>query len=334
MNRDVMQRALGRAYVVDQELGRAGMWCVFRATEPTTGRAVVVKALDPEFASGVAVERFAREVRLLSRLVQPNIVPIVGGGDAGGSPYYVMSYIDAPTLRERLAGAPRLPLQQSMHVLRDVAKAMTYAHAQGVVHHDLTPEHVLLSGDTIMVSDFGIAPALAASVASGGAGAGRRGAGARRVTPSAGNPAYRSPEQVGVGMSDLRADLYAWGVLAYELITGVHPFGGRETSGGEPRAGWIEHPAPIGHGNPALPAALASVVMRCLEREPDKRPVSAADLIVALDSASRPNATPVGPLAVNPTAHAAPATGGGNRWFVGVAALIVLAAVVWELLRR
>lgn len=334
MNRDVMQRAVGSAYVIDQELGRAGMWRAFRATEPTTGRAVVIKALEPEFASGVAVDRFAREVRLLSRLVQPNIVPIVGAGEAEGSPYYVMSYVDAPSLRERLAGAPRLPLPQSMHVLRDVAKAMTYAHAQGVVHHDLTPEHVLLSGDTIMVSDVGIAPALAAAVASADAGAGRRGAGARRVTPTAGNPAYRSPEQAGVGMSDLRADLYAWGVLAYELITGAYPFGGRETSAGGARVGWTEHPAPIGRGNPALPAALASVVMRCLEREPDKRPVSAADLIVALDSASRPNATPVGPIAVRASADGSSMSDGATRWIVGLAALVVLAAVAWLRLRR
>lgn len=333
MNRDVVQGAVGSAYVVDTELERAGMWRAFRATEPTTGRAVVIKALEPEYARGVAVERFAREVRLLSRLAQPNIVPIVAGGDADGSPYYVMPCIDAPSLRERLAGGTRLSLAQSMHVLRDVAKAMTYAHAQGVVHHDLTPEHVLLSGDTIMLSDFGIAPALAAAVASPDAGAGRRGAGARRVTPTAGNPAYRSPEQAGAGMSDLRADLYAWGVLAYELITGAHPFGGRETSPGAPQVGWIEHPATIGRGNPALPAALASVVMRCLEREPDKRPVSAADLLVALDSASRPNATPVGPVAVSASAGSS-TSDGATRWIVGLAALVVLAALAWMRSRR
>lgn len=334
MNRDVVQRAVGSAYVVDQELEPAGMWRVFRATEPTTGRAVLIKALDPVYAGSPAVDRFAREVRLLSRLAQPNIVPIVAGGDAEGSPYYVMSYIDAPSLRERLADGTRLSLPQSMHVLRDVAKAMTYAHAQGVVHHDLTPEHVVLSGDTVMVSDFGIAPTLASAVASTTAGDGRRGAGARRVTPTTGNPAYRSPEQAGAGMSDLRADLYAWGVLAYELITGVHPFGGRESSPGEPRVGWTERPAPIGRGNPALPAALASVVMRCLEREPDKRPVSAADLIVALDSASRPNATPVGPLAVHPTATRAPASSVVTRWIVGIAALVVLVALAWLRSRR
>lgn len=139
-------------------------------------------------------------------------------------------------------------------------------------------------------------------------------------------------------MSDLRADLYAWGVLAYELITGAHPFGGRETKAGQPRVGWTEHPAPIGRGNPALPAALASVVMRCLEREPDKRPVSAADLIVALDSASRPNATPVGPVALPSTAAGVVESGGATRWFVGLvvglAALVVLAAVAWMRLRR
>jgi serine/threonine-protein kinase len=287
--------------------------------------------LEPEYAGSLAVERFVRAVRLLSRVAQPNIVPIVGGGDAEGSPYYVMSFIDAPSLRERLASGTRLSLAQAMHVLRDVAKAMTYAHAQGVVHHDLTPVHVLLSGDTVMVSDFGIAPALASAAASADSRAGRRGAAARREsgTPTSGNPAYRSPEQVGAGMSDLRADLYAWGVLAYELITGTHPFGERESLSGEPHVGRSEVAAPIGRGNPALPAALASVVMRCLEREPDKRPVSAADLIVALDSASRPHATPVGPVAVRSTAEGSPAEGGATRWFVGLAALVVLAAVAW-----
>ena len=229
-----LQSALGDAYQIERELGGGGMSRVFLAREQALGRAVVIKVLLPVLAAGLRAERFAREVRVVAAMQHPNVVPLFSAGDAAGLPYYVMPYVSGESLRARLTREGRLPLADALSILRDVARALAFAHERGVVHRDVKPENVLLAGDAAVVTDFGIAKALVAA----GTGAGERPerASARdlrtlsAVGSTIGTPAYMAPEQAtGDPRVDHRADVYAWGVLAYELLAGTHPFADRVT---------------------------------------------------------------------------------------------------------
>jgi serine/threonine-protein kinase len=157
-------------YHLDRELGGGGMSRVFAATESALGRAVVIKVVAPGLVEGISADRFTREVKLAARLQQANIVPLLSAGETSGVPYYTMPFVDGLSLRARLMSGEPVSLAEATHVLRDVAKALAYAHAQGVVHRDIKPENVLLSGGTAMVTDFGIAKALTASRTQDGSG--------------------------------------------------------------------------------------------------------------------------------------------------------------------
>ncbi|HTI63101.1 MAG TPA: serine/threonine-protein kinase, partial [Gemmatimonadaceae bacterium] len=226
-----LQSVLGATYTVERELGGGGMSRVFVATETALGRTVVVKVVAPGLLEGISADRFTREVRLAARLQQANIVPLLSAGEANGLSYYTMPFVDGLSLRARLASGPPLSLAEATHVLRDVAKALAYAHAQGVVHRDIKPENVLLSGGTAMVTDFGIAKALSASRTQGDADASpaTTSTALTAAGSSLGTPGYMSPEQAVGSAVDLRADLYAWGIMAYELLGHAHPFAGRAT---------------------------------------------------------------------------------------------------------
>src|SRR5437868_5620532 len=161
--RDRLQSSLGAAYALERELGGGGMSRVFVAEDVALGRRIVVKVLAPSLAEGLSAERFTREVRFAARLQHPNVVPVHAAGTGpDGLPYYTMPFIDGASLRERLSAGP-LPLAEAVSVLRDVARALAYAHAQGVVHRDIKPENVLLTGGAAVVADFGIAKALTAA---------------------------------------------------------------------------------------------------------------------------------------------------------------------------
>ena len=326
-----LRTALGGAYTIERELGGGGMSHVFVADEVALGRKVVVKVVAPELLEGLSVERFTREVRLAARLQQANIVPVLSAGQATGVPYYTMPFVDGLSLRARLTNGTSMSLGEATHILRDVAKALAYAHAQGVVHRDIKPENVLLSGGTAMVTDFGIAKALTASRTQDDSGE------TRTVTAtltsagsSIGTPAYMAPEQAVGSAVDHRADLYAWGVMAYELLTGAHPFGGRPTAQQLIAAHIAETPAPIAMKAPSIPLALANAVMRCLAKAPEERPATAAELLAALDSASTP-ASDSQALASGSTTVPARRR---KVWTMGVAALLFVAAVgAWVLAR-
>ena len=161
--RTQLQSTLGNGYTLERELGGGGMSRVFVARENALGREVVVKVLAPELSASVSAERFTREIATAARLQQANIVPVLTAGTSGGVPYYTMPYVTGESLRARLAGGTRLTVSQAVSILRDVARALAYAHAQGVVHRDIKPENILLSGGTAVVTDFGIAKALSAS---------------------------------------------------------------------------------------------------------------------------------------------------------------------------
>ncbi|GLC25098.1 serine/threonine-protein kinase [Roseisolibacter agri] len=269
-----LQTSLGAAYTLERELGGGGMSRVFVAREEALGRDVVVKVLSPELAEGLSADRFAREIRLAAALQQANIVPVITAGTGDGVPYYTMPYVDGLSLRQRLARGP-LPVDDAVSILRDVARALAYAHERGVVHRDIKPDNILLSGDAAVVTDFGIAKALSASKTRAD------GETLTRVGTSLGTPAYMAPEQAaGDPATDHRADLYALGCVAYELLTGAAPFAGRPAHALF-AAHMSETPAPLPAG---VPRPLAALVMRCLQKDPARRPQSARELLQALDA--------------------------------------------------
>ncbi len=272
-----LQTTLGDAYTLERELGGGGMSRVFVALETRLQRKVVVKVLSPDLAQGISIERFEREIQLAASLQQANIVPVLTAGDTEGLPFYTMPFVEGESLRNRLANGP-LSITDVVSVLRDVSRALSYAHSRDVVHRDIKPDNVLLSAGTAVVTDFGIAKALSA------ARTGQGGATLTQVGTSIGTPAYMAPEQAaGDPDIDFRADIYALGCVAYELLSGQAPFAGR-TAQRALAAHLSEAPRPIGELRPDTPAPLANLVMQCLEKEPGDRPQSATDLARSLDA--------------------------------------------------
>jgi len=287
--RERLQTTLGDAYTLERELGGGGMSRVFVADETALGRKVVVKVLPPELAAGVSVDRFKREIQMAARLQHPHIVPVLSAGETNGLPYYTMPFVKGSSLRARIAEGP-LPIGEVVGVLKEVARALAYAHEQGVVHRDIKPDNVLLTGGSAVVTDFGIAKALSASrMESSGS------ATLTALGTSLGTPAYMAPEQgAGDPDTDHRADLYAFGCMAYELLCGEQPFHGR-TPHKLMAAHMGEKPRPIAERRLDTPTVLAELVMQCLEKEPDLRPRSAADIARVLDSVTSSGTTASAP---------------------------------------
>jgi len=274
--RDQLQHTLGTSYTLERELGGGGMSRVFVAEDTTLGRSVVVKVLPPEMASGVSIERFKREITLAARLQHPHIVPLLSAGETGGLPYFTMPFVEGESLRARLARGEEVPLKAAMHLLREVASALAYAHRKGVIHRDIKPENVLITEQHAMVTDFGVAKAISAATHADADGL-------TAVGVALGTPAYMAPEQVaGDPGTDHRADIYAFGVIAYELLAGRAPFAGR-TAQALMAAHVLETPEAISSRRVGVPAELSALVMRCLEKSPDDRPQSAEDILRRLD---------------------------------------------------
>ncbi|MDB4875325.1 MAG: protein kinase [Gemmatimonadetes bacterium] len=274
--RDQLQQTLGSAYDIERELGGGGMSRVFVAEEARFRRRVVIKVLAPELAEGLSADRFEREIGLAAALQQANIVPVLTAGVAAHLPYYTMPFVDGESLRRRLEHGP-LEIAEAISILRDVARALAYAHQRGVVHRDIKPDNVLLSGGAAVVTDFGIAKALSASRTNGG------GATLTQLGTSIGTPAYMSPEQAaGDPATDHRADLYSFGCLGYELLAGKPPFNGLA-----PHklllAHVTERPVPVETLRPETPRALSHLLACCLEKDPALRPNDATEVLDALE---------------------------------------------------
>src|SRR6266581_2717239 len=271
-----LQAALGDAYQVERELGGGGMSRVFLATEASLHRAVVIKLLPPEFTSEVSEARFKQEIELAAHLQHPNILPVLTAGAKDDLLFYVMPFVSGESLRHRLTREGKLPIADAMRVLHEMADALAYAHAEGVIHRDVKPENILLEGAHAVLTDFGVARALAESRSGG------------RLTDtgvSVGSPAYMSPEQAaGERHVDARADVYALAVVGYEMLAGVPPFSG-PTAQALIAAHLTTTPRPLGDVRPETPPAAADAIMRALAKDPNLRLRTAAEFRDALPGA-------------------------------------------------
>jgi tetratricopeptide (TPR) repeat protein len=317
--------ALGSTYQLERELGGGGMSRVFLADETSLGRKVVIKVLPPEMAAGVNQDRFRREIQLAAKLQHPHIVPLLAAGSSDDLLWYAMPFIEGESLRVKLAREGELPVVEALRILREVADALAYAHARGVVHRDIKPDNVMISGRHALVTDFGVAKAVTESTG---------GQSLTSLGVALGTPAYMAPEQASADPHvDHRADLYALGAMAYEMLCGQPPF-----TGPSPQAVLAAHVTkavePMTGIRPAVPAALNAVVMRCLEKRASDRWQTADELIPQLEALL----TPSGGTA--PTSATAAVSSGTEAALkrthpfrvaalFGAATLVLLTAVYW-----
>jgi serine/threonine-protein kinase len=279
-----LKAALAETHVIERELTGGGMSRVFVARDIALGRRVVIKVLPPELAQAVSTDRFRREIMLSAALQHPNIVPVLSAGQVDDLPYFIMPFVEGESLRARLARGP-LSVREVVGILKDLARALAYAHGRGIIHRDIKPDNALLSGGAAVVTDFGVAKAI--SVARHRQDTLDPQLSRRSIThvgTSLGTPAYMAPEQAAADPNtDHRADIYALGVVGYEMLAGTPPFHGR-TPQALLTAQLTERPAPIHVRRYDVPVALADLLMKCLEKDPAARPKSAAEVLRVLEN--------------------------------------------------
>jgi serine/threonine-protein kinase len=285
---------LGGRYRIEREVGRGGMARVYLAHDLKHARPVAVKVIRPEVAASLGRDRFLREMEIVARLRHPNIVPLYDSGDADGILYFVMPYEEGSSLRSRLDRNGVLPVSECVSILRDIARALAYAHEHRVVHRDVKPDNVMLSGGAAVVTDFGIAKAIAAAgdnrpernrapALSAVEGSDPLTGRITQIGAGIGTPAYMAPEQaVGDPTTDHRADIYSFGCLAYELFAGHPPFHDLPTH--EIIAAHVGLlPVSLSEVSTAVPPSVARLIERCLEKQPAARPQTAEELLAGLE---------------------------------------------------
>jgi serine/threonine-protein kinase len=313
--------ALADRYTIERELGAGGMATVYLAHDVKHDRKVAVKVLRPELAAVIGAERFLAEIKTTANLQHPHILPLHDSGEAGGTVFYVMPFIEGESLRDRLDHERQLPVDDAIRITREVADALDYAHRKGVVHRDIKPENILLHDGRAVVADFGIA--LAVSRSEGGS----------RLTEtgmSLGTPHYMSPEQaMGEREITAKSDVYALGCVLYEMLTGEPPFPGPTAQAIIARV-LTEEPRSLTLQRRTVPPHVEAAVLGALSKLPADRFASAAEFSAALgDAGFEPRTGTV--------RTAAPAAAGPpSRLTVPLAAVGVLAIVVaaWGWLRN
>ena len=313
---DRLTAALGDRYRIERELGAGGMATVYLAQDLKHDRQVAVKVLREELSASLGKERFLREIKVAAALQHPHILPLYDSGAADGLLFYVMPYVDGLSLRDKLVKEGELPIGDAMRILRDIADALSEAHRHGVVHRDLKPENVMLRGRHALVMDFGVAKALSEAT-------GRQSL--TTVGVALGTPTYMAPEQaVADPHVDHRADVYAFGVVAYELLAARPPFTG--ASAQQILAAHVTAVAEPVATHRTMPPALAALVMRCLEKRPADRPQSADELITQLEAVLTPSGG-ITPTATMPVAAAAAPRSRRFSLAIGLGVLLLLAGI-------
>ncbi len=313
-----LSAALADRYTIEHEIGAGGMATVYLAEDLKHHRKVAVKVLRPELAAVLGADRFLREIEIAAKLQHPHILPLHDSGEADGFLYYVMPYVDGESLRSKLAREHELPVQEAVRIIREVVDALVNAHAIGVVHRDIKPDNVLLSGRHAVVTDFGIAKAVSEATA------------AQQITTAGvalGTPTYMAPEQAFADPNvDHRADIYAVGVMAYEMLVGEPPFGGAN-----PQAVLSAHvtqtPKAVTESRTTVSPELGAAIMKCLEKKPADRWQSAEELYAVLDA--------VAPVSggTTPVSGSKPLAGGKRGPALVAAVSVVFVLLGWFVFR-
>ncbi len=277
---DRLKTALADRYAIEREIGAGGMATVYLAEDLKLHRKVAVKVLRPDLAAVIGPERFLQEIDIAAQLTHPHILGLHDCGEADGFLYYVMPYVEGESLRDKLAREGELPIAEAVRILRDVVDALATAHSQNVVHRDIKPDNVMISGRHALVMDFGVAKAVSEAT------------GRQKLTTAGvalGTPAYMAPEQAAADSHiDHRADIYAVGAMAYELLTGRPPFTGATQQ--EILAAHVTQAAePVTKYRNAVPPGLAQLVMKCLEKKAADRWQTAEELLPQLEALSTPS---------------------------------------------
>jgi serine/threonine protein kinase/Flp pilus assembly protein TadD len=296
-HRDRLQTALADRYRVERELGHGGMATVYLARDRKHSRPVAIKVLHPELSVSLGSERFLREIEIAASLSHPHILTLIDSGEADSLLYYVMPYVEGESLRGRLTRERQLPLEDALQITRQVAAALGYAHARGVVHRDIKPENVMLYEGEAMVTDFGIAKAI--SAAGGDA--------LTHTGMAVGTPAYMSPEQA-TGDRDLdgRSDLYSLGCMLYEMLAGQPPFVGPNPQSVITKR--FTDPVPsVRAARETVPDAVERALTQALAKVPADRFATVALFAQALAGEARTATTPPAalPTTVTPSTVAA-----------------------------
>jgi serine/threonine-protein kinase len=324
---DRLREAFAGTYEIEREVGAGGMATVYLARDVKHDRRVAIKVLRPELAAALGPDRFPREIRIVAQLQHPHVLPLHDSGEKDGFLYYVMPFVEGESLRHKLDREGQLPVHDAVRILREVVDALAYAHQLGILHRDIKPDNVMLSGRHAMVMDFGVAKAV--SMAGGET--------LTTVGVAVGTPHYMSPEQAtGAEHLDHRSDIYSIGILAYELLTGETPFKGK-TAQAVLSAQVLEKPRAVTEIRSAVPGPLAELVKRCLEKQPADRWQSAEEILRELEAIATPSGgitpTTTRPVKVTDAKLASPAVS-RRTMLVGVAAAAVAIAAYggWRVL--
>ncbi|HET9295007.1 MAG TPA: serine/threonine-protein kinase [Gemmatimonadales bacterium] len=324
---DRLAHALGDRYRLEVRvdgapalIGEGGMASVFLAEDTRHDRWVAVKVLKPELAATIGADRFLREIHIAAQLHHPHILGLIDSGEADELLYYVMPYVSGESLRGKIEREGFLTVVESVRLFREVADALARAHKAGVVHRDIKPENILIEERHALVSDFGVAKALSESLGQPG------------FTNSGltlGTPSYMAPEQAAADPDiDHRVDIYALGIVAYEMLTGDLPF-----DAPTPQAMLAAHvaiePAPVRSRRQEVPPALDAIVLRCLAKNPAERYQQADEIVAELEAMGSPSAPGFGKAA--PVARGLHIPRGARRLLIilgVVIALLILGGVL------
>ena len=319
-----VRAAFADRYEIEREVGQGGMAIVYVARDLKHDRQVAVKILRPELAAALGGDRFTREIQIIARLSHPHILPLHDSGEMGGYLFYVMPFVEGESLRKKLQRDGRLPIHEALRILREVVDALAYAHGHGIVHRDIKPDNVMLSGRHAIVADFGVAKAVSA-------------AGGEKLTTvgvALGTPSYMSPEQaMGEGDIDHRSDIYSVGALAYEMLTGETPFD-KQTAQAILAAQVMEQPEEITEKRSNVSPGLNDLIMRCLQKDRADRWQTAEELLPQLETLATPSGG-MTPTDTRPIRATLPSRKRSRRWVTGsaAAALVVIAGAGTMLLR-
>jgi TolB-like protein len=288
--------ALSGSYRIEREVGVGGMATVYLAHDLKHDRQVALKILRPELTAAMGTDRFPREIHIIAQMQHPHILPLYDSGAVDGFLYYVMPFVDGESLRAKLARSGPLPINEAVRMLQEITDALSYAHARGIVHRDIKPDNVMLSGRHAAVTDFGVAKAVTA-------------AGGDKLTTvgiAVGTPQYMAPEQAMAEANiDHRVDLYAVGVMGYEMLTG-HPVFEATTAQGILSAHVLEQPKDVREWRANVPPLLAEALLKCLAKNPADRWQSADELLAQLELIATTPSGGVTPTTTRPYQAAKP----------------------------